>query len=106
MQQFCVEFFYNIENNSCNLYAFFVSLVKYLLMTTMATKFGQFLEKRAVNKSKLAEKTGITRQRLSELSVKENAEIRLKEAYAIAKAFDMDLNELSKELLFNSSTQS
>lgn len=65
----------------------------------MITRFGQFLEKRAVNKSKLAELTGITRQRLSELSVRENAEIRFKEAVAIAKAFSMDLEELSRELL-------
>lgn len=74
-------------------------------MKNMVTKFGQFLEKRAVNKSKLALKTGITRQRLFELSVKQNAEIRLKEAYAIAIVFDMDLNELSKELLFDIPSQ-
>lgn len=64
----------------------------------MATKFGLFLEKRAINKSKLGEKTGITRQRLSELSVRENAKIRLDEACAIAKALSLDVNELCKEL--------
>ncbi len=65
----------------------------------MATRFGQFLDKKVVNKSKLAEKTGITRQRLSELSVRENAKIRFDEAVAIARAFEMDLNDLSKELI-------
>jgi|GEM_PF-2201796 len=64
----------------------------------MPTKFGAFLEKRAVNKSKLGEKTGITRQRLSELSVRESAKIRLDEACAIAKALGLDLNDLCKEL--------
>jgi DNA-binding Xre family transcriptional regulator len=64
----------------------------------MATRFGQFLEKRAINKSKLGEKTGITRQRLSELSVRENSKIRLDEACAIAKALGVDMNEICKEL--------
>ncbi len=64
----------------------------------MPTKFGEFLEKRAISKAKLAEKTGLTRQRLSELSIRENSKIRLDEACAIAKALGIDMNEMCREL--------
>ncbi len=64
----------------------------------MPTKFGEFLEKRAINKAKLAENTGLTRQRLSELSIRENSKIRLDEACAIARALGIDMNEMCREL--------
>ncbi len=64
----------------------------------MITRFGELLEKRSINKSKFGEKTGITRQRLSELSVRDNAKIRLDEGYAIAKALGITVDELCREL--------
>jgi DNA-binding Xre family transcriptional regulator len=64
----------------------------------MPTRFGEFLEKRAISKAKLAEKTGLTRQRLSELSIRENSKIRLDEACAVAKALNLDMNDLCREL--------
>ena len=64
----------------------------------MATKFGLFLEKRAISKARLADKSGLTRQRISELSIRENSKIRLDEACAIAKVLELDLNTLCKEL--------
>jgi DNA-binding Xre family transcriptional regulator len=64
----------------------------------MPTKFGQFIEKRALSKAKLAEKSGLTRQRLSELSIRENSKIRLDEACAISKALEIPLDDLCKEL--------
>jgi putative transcriptional regulator len=66
--------------------------------TTLPTKFGLFLEKRVISKSKLAERSGLTRQRISELSIRENSKIRLDEACAIAKALAIDMNELCREL--------
>jgi putative transcriptional regulator len=62
------------------------------------TKFGLFLERRAISKAKLAEKSGLTRQRLSELAIRENSKIRLDEACAVAKALEIDMNDLCKEL--------
>ena len=64
----------------------------------MATKLGELLDRMSVNKSELGRKTGITRQRISELSVRENALIRLDEACLIAKALNLDMNYLCKEI--------
>ncbi len=64
----------------------------------MITAFGEFLQKRSVNKAELGRKAGLTRLRISQLSTREGALLRFDEAYAIAKAMGMDLNELAKEL--------
>ncbi len=72
----------------------------------MATRFGELLERRSINKSKFGEKTGITRQRLSELSVRDNAKLRLDEGYAIAKALGITVDELCRELGMDASPES
>jgi putative transcriptional regulator len=62
------------------------------------TRFGVFLEKRMINKSKLGEIAGLTRQRISELTIRDNARFRLDEAYHIAKALGITVDEMCKEL--------
>ena len=50
------------------------------------TKLGEFLAKKSVNKSMVARKTGLSNQRLGELSTKESAKLRADELYLIALA--------------------
>jgi DNA-binding Xre family transcriptional regulator len=65
---------------------------------SMATKLGELLNRMSINKAELGRKTGITRQRISELSTRENALLRFDEAQQIAKALGMDMNQLSAAL--------
>jgi len=55
----------------------------------MRTKLGVFFETRSVNRANISRKTGISNQRLSELSNNNNANIRADELYLIAKALDI-----------------
>ncbi len=64
----------------------------------MANKLGELLNRMSINKAELGRKTGITRQRLSELSTRENALLRFDEAQQIAKALGMDMNQLAAAL--------
>ncbi|MDN5211180.1 helix-turn-helix domain-containing protein [Fulvivirgaceae bacterium BMA12] len=54
------------------------------------TRLGQYLEKRAVNKSHVARRTGISKQRLSELSIKMNTLLRADELFMIAIAIEAE----------------
>ncbi|MEM6831649.1 MAG: helix-turn-helix domain-containing protein, partial [Bacteroidota bacterium] len=48
------------------------------------TKLGDYLNRKAVNKSHISRRTGISKQRLSELSVNESTKLRADELYLIA----------------------
>jgi hypothetical protein len=50
------------------------------------TKLGQYFNQKSINKSIVSRKTGLSRARLSELSIKESAKLRADELYLIALA--------------------
>ena len=66
------------------------------------TLLGEYLLKKSINKAEVSRKTGISTPRLSELSNKGNAKLRMDEMYLIAMAIDVDpcemLTELCKDL--------
>jgi len=58
------------------------------------TKLGEYLAKKSVNKSMVARKTGLSNQRLGELSSKPSAKLRADELYLIALAIGANPCEL------------
>ncbi len=62
------------------------------------TKFGEYLEKKSVNKAEISRKTGITRVRLTELSTTPTTKIRGEEIYLVALAIDVSPCEMLEEL--------
>lgn len=58
------------------------------------TKLGEYLTKKSVNKSMVARKTGLSNQRLGELSSKPSTKLRADELYLIALAIGADPGEL------------
>ena len=58
------------------------------------TKLGEFLASRSVNKSEVARKTGISKARLSELTLKKTAKLRAQELYVIALAIGVNPCEM------------
>lgn len=58
------------------------------------TKLGEYLQSRSVNKSEVARKTGLSKARLSELTLKESAHLRVTELYSIALAIGANPCEL------------
>lgn len=69
------------------------------------TEIGKFLEKKSVNKAKVARRTGISTSRLSELSLNESTRFTVEELYLIALAIDIKpviiLEEVCKHLKLN-----
>lgn len=62
------------------------------------TKLGLYLAKRSINKSDVSRKTGISKVRLSELTLNENTHLRAKELYLIALAIHVSPAEMFTEL--------
>ncbi|HMV08162.1 MAG TPA: helix-turn-helix transcriptional regulator [Cyclobacteriaceae bacterium] len=58
------------------------------------TKLGEYLTKKSVNRSMVARKTGLSNQRLGELSSKPSTKLRADELYLIALAIGSDPGEL------------
>jgi predicted XRE-type DNA-binding protein len=56
------------------------------------TKIGEFLNKNSVNKAEISRRTGISTNRLSDLSLKETARLTVDELYLIALAIDIEPN--------------
>lgn len=54
------------------------------------TPLGAYLEKKSVNKSMVARRTGLSKPRISELSLNPTAKLRADELVLIAKAIDVD----------------
>jgi DNA-binding Xre family transcriptional regulator len=54
------------------------------------TPLGLYLAKKSVNKAEISRKTGISKSRLSELSMNQTAKLRADELYLIALAIDAD----------------
>ena len=62
------------------------------------TELGLYLAKRSINKSDVSRKTGISKVRLSELTLNESTHLRAKELYLIALAIHVDPAEMFVEL--------
>lgn len=58
------------------------------------TRLGEYFAKKSVNKSDISRKTGISKPRLSELTLKESARLRVDELYLIALAIEANPCEL------------
>ncbi|NOQ26283.1 MAG: helix-turn-helix domain-containing protein [Bacteroidales bacterium] len=58
------------------------------------TRLGLFFAKKSVNKSEISRKTGISRARISELTLNESTKLRADELYLIALAMDIKPCEL------------
>ncbi len=70
------------------------------------TELGLYLAKRSINKSDVSRKTGISKVRLSELTLNEKTHLRAKELYLIALAIHVDPAEMFTELYKNVSLES
>lgn len=62
------------------------------------TELGLYLAKKSVNKSEVSRRTGISKARISELTLKQSTQLRVKELYLIALAIDVDPCEVFKEV--------
>jgi len=58
------------------------------------TRLGVFLAKRSINKSDVSRKTGISKARLSQLTLNGTAHLRVEELYMIALAIKVDPAEM------------
>ena len=64
------------------------------------TKLGEYLIQKSVNKSEVARKTGLSKPRLSELTLNPSAKLRADELYLIDLAIDVKPGDLL-ELLYS-----
>jgi DNA-binding Xre family transcriptional regulator len=62
------------------------------------TKLGEYLILKSVNKSEVARKTGLSKPRLSELTLNPSAKLRADELYLIALAIDVKPGDLLEAL--------
>jgi len=62
------------------------------------TKLGKYLAKRSVNKSEISRKTGISKARMSELTLNLNTKLRADELYLIALAINIEPHEILQEV--------
>ena len=58
------------------------------------TKLGEFLTKKSVNKAIVARKTGLSKQRMGELTLNSDAKLRAHEVHLIALAIGVNPCEL------------
>jgi DNA-binding Xre family transcriptional regulator len=62
------------------------------------TRLGKYLAKKSVNKSEVSRKTGISKARISELTLNTSTKLRADELYLIALAITVDPCEILKEV--------
>ncbi|TXJ28702.1 MAG: XRE family transcriptional regulator [Chitinophagaceae bacterium] len=62
------------------------------------TKLGLYLAQKSVNKSEVARKTGLSKARISELSLNPATRLQAEELYKIALAIDVNPSELLEAL--------
>jgi len=58
------------------------------------TKLGEYLTKKSVNKAIVARKTGLSKQRMGEITLNEDAKLRAYEVWLIALAIGTSPGEL------------
>jgi putative transcriptional regulator len=64
----------------------------------LMTKLGKYLAKRSVNKSEVSRRSGISKARISELTLNSSTKLRAEELYLIALAINVDPCEILKEV--------
>ena len=62
------------------------------------TELGKFLARRSVNKSDLSRKTGITQNRINNLTLNEGTHLRGDELYLISLALQIDVREVIQQV--------
>ncbi len=62
------------------------------------TELGSYFTKKSISKAAVSNRTGISRSRLSELTLNPSTHLRAKELYLIALAIDVDPCEVLKEI--------
>ncbi|WP_237747154.1 helix-turn-helix domain-containing protein [Dokdonia sp. MED134] len=62
------------------------------------TLLGKFLTDKSINKAEVARKTGIRKSRLSNLSTKEDTNLKAEELYLISKAIDANPTEILEKV--------
>ena len=62
------------------------------------TKLGKYLATRSVNKSEVSRKSGISKARLSELTLNTSTKLRAEELYLIALAINVNPCEILNEV--------
>lgn len=62
------------------------------------TILGKYLTDKSINKAEVSRKTGIGKSRLSQLSTKDNTNLKAEELYLISKAIDSDPNEILEKI--------
>jgi putative transcriptional regulator len=65
------------------------------------TELGLFLSKKSASKAEISRKTGISKSRISELTLNPSTQLRAWELYLIALALDVDPGEMFKEMYAN-----
>jgi len=70
-------------------------------MAQKLTKLGKFFEDRSLNKAAIARKTGMTKNRLSQLSLNPDAQVKAEELYLIALAAGVEPGKLLEEVCEN-----
>ena len=62
------------------------------------TILGKYLTDKSINKAEVSRKTGIGKSRLSQLSTKDNTNLKAEELYLISKAIDSDPAEILEKI--------
>ena len=62
------------------------------------TELGLFLSKKSASKAEISKKTGISKSRISELTLNPSTQLRVRELYLIALAIDIDPCEVLNEI--------
>jgi putative transcriptional regulator len=62
------------------------------------TELGQYLSKKSASKAEISKKTGISKSRMSELTLNPSTQLRARELYLIALALDVDPCDMIKEI--------
>jgi len=65
------------------------------------TALGKFLDRKSISKASIARKTGISRSRLTQLTLHESTKLKASELYLIALAIDVSPNEIAEALYGN-----
>lgn len=62
------------------------------------TLLGKYLTDKSIKKAEVSRKTGIGKSRLSNLSIKEETNLKAEELYLISKAIDADPNDILEKI--------
>ncbi len=62
------------------------------------TELGHYLSKKSASKAGISKKTGISKSRISELTLNPSTQLRAWELYLIALALDVDPGEMFKDI--------